>query len=182
MDQYTKITEGVSKLQSDLLKDILSFGYIVGVIFGIIGFSLLLIELGTLYKIYTISNWPVIKNGAIIRDSYMENTSGSTTYSIFLVAEAYYKLYYRTRASFAYKINGKTYVGDKISFNEPWDSNPITAKIESDILVKGAIVDIRVNPYDPSEAYIYNKPYNGYGRLLIGLVLSLIGVYVILKS
>ncbi|XWV25620.1 putative ORFan [Tupanvirus deep ocean] len=182
MDQYTKLSAGVSKLQSDLLKDILSFGFMVGVIIGIIGFALLLIELGTLYKIYTIDKWPVIKNGAIIRDSYMENTSGSTTYSIFVVSEAYYNLYYRTRASFVYKINGKTYVGNKISFNEPWEANPMIAKIESDVLVKGAKVDIRVNPYDPSEAYIYNKSYRNYGLLFVGLVLSFIGIYVIIKS
>ncbi len=181
MNEYTKITKGISKIQSDLLNDLLSFGYIAGIIIGVIGFVLLLIELGTIHKINSISKWPIIKNGGVIRDSYMENVSGYTTYSIILISNAYYRLFYRTRASFIYKINGKTYIGNNVSFNEPWDSNPMTAKVESDLLLKGSSVDIRVNPYDPSEAYIFNKPYKSYWLLISAIALSLIGVYIIYK-
>lgn len=181
MDEYTKITSSISKIESDLTNDLLSAGYITGLIVGIIGFVILLIEINTYYKIHSINKWPIIKNGGTIRDSYMESSSGSTTYSIFVISKSFYNLSYRTRASFTYKINDKIYISNKISYYEPWETNPMYAKIETDLLKKDSKVDIRVNPHNPNEAYIYNKPYDIYITLLIGIILSLIGVYVIYK-
>lgn len=179
MEEYNKISQELGQLRSNLSRDILSAGHTIGIILGIIGFVLLFNELHILYKINTINNWPIIKNGGIISDSYLQNSSGNTSYSIFFISKSYINLFYRTRASFIYKLRGKIYTSNKISFFEPWESNPIIAKVESDALTRGTKVDIRINPYDASEAYIYNKPYNSYTRLGIAIFLSIIGIYVI---
>ena len=177
MDQYNKISEGLSKIQSDVTKDLISVGYIVGIIIGVIGFVFLVTDIITLAKIRQIKNWAIIKNGATIIDSYMENTSSSTTYSILVISETHSNLLYRTRASFAYKIDNKSYLSNKVSYYEPWESNPAIAKVETDKLKKGNKVDVRVNPKNPSEAYIYNKTYNKYMRIMFCILLILIGIY-----
>lgn len=181
MDPYNKITSSINKLQSDLTNDLLSAGYVTGILLGIVGFVLLIIEISMFYKIHKINNWPIIRDGGTIRDSYMESTSGTTSYSIFVVSESYTNLYYRTRASFLYTINGKLYINNKISYYEPWESDPTIAKIENDTLSKGTKIDIRINPLDNSEAYIFNKSYSVGIRFYIAIILSIVGVYAIYK-
>ena len=181
MEPYDKLSTSLGKLQSDVKTDLLSAGYFTGFIIGVIGLILLLIELNMINKIRQINTWPIIKNGGTIRDSYMENSSSNTNYSILVVSESYYSLIYRTRASFIYQINGKKNISNKISYYEPWESNPMIAKIENDTLKKGSTVNIRVNPKNVSEAYIYNKPYNRYVRLAIASILTLIGIYALVK-
>ena len=181
MDQYQDISGKITKLQSDLTKDLLAFGYVVGIILAIIGLTMLMIEISTIRKINQIKRWPILRRAGTIRDSYMETITGATTYSIVIVSEAYYNLNYRTSASFTYRINGKTYISNKISYYEPWQNNPIIAKVENDILTKGSTVDIRVNPNDPSEAYIFNKPYDSYFKLILAIILSVIGLYFVYK-
>lgn len=181
MENYTKVTHGLSKLQSDIINDLISIGYLAGLIIGIFGFVLFLIELGVIYKIRSIDRWPVYPKSAVIYDSYMQNTYNTTTYSIVVMSTALNNVYYRTRASFIYKVNGQTYIGNRMSYNEPWESNPIIAKSENDLLSRGAKVDIMINPNDPQEAYIYNKPYDSHWKLLVGFILTLIGIYIILK-
>lgn len=181
MNKSLGITESVSKLKTDLKNDLLSAGYITGIILGIIGFVLLILEVGTFYKIHEISKWPITKNGGIINDSYMETSSGSTTYSIVLISQSRGSLSYRTRASFNYVVNGKTYTSNKISYYEPWNSNPIEAKVQNDDLTKGNLVNVRINPGDPTEAYIYNFSYTLGMRFIISLILSVVGIYFIFK-
>lgn len=182
MDPYDKISSSINKIQSDVKTDLLSAGYVVGIIIGIVGFIMLISQLLTIYKIRQIKKWPIKKKAGTIIDSYMENSSSNTTYSILIVSQGYYKLIYRTRASFTYNINGKTYISNSISYYEPWESNPIIAKTENLKLKQGQFVDIKVNPKNPSEAYIYNKPYDNYAKILFSAILVLIGLYIIFKT
>ena len=180
-NNYDKLSKSVDQFKDEITNTLLSAGYISGIILGIIGFTILLIQYGYYHKIRQINQWPVLTKGGTIKDSYMEISSGSTGYSIFVMSTSSYYLYYRTRVSFSYEINGKKYTSKQLSYYEPWSNNPMYAKLETDYYVPGRKVDIRVNPQNPSEAYIINQPYHQYAQLLIGIILTLIGVYVIYK-
>lgn len=182
MNKYDELTKNFDQFKSGLANTLLSAGYITGIIVGVIGLVILIIQLNYFYKIRQINRWPVYKDAGTIRDSYLEIASGGTTYSIFVVSSSSYTLYYRTRVAFTYEVNGKKYVSRQLSYYESWNSNPMYAKIESDIYVRGRKVNIRINPKNPSEAYITNKPYNQYLLTLIGIILTAIGLYVIYKS
>lgn len=182
MERTGDVKKNISKLKTDLTKDLLSAGYIIGLIAGIIGFIILINELHTIYKINRIKSWPITKQGGTIRDSYMESASTSTNYSIFVISRSQSHITYRTRASFEYTVNGRTYVSDKVSYYEAWNTNPVVAKVQTDLLARGNKVDIRINPKNPAEAYIYNESFDSYGRLLFGIILTIIGIYVVVKS
>jgi hypothetical protein len=182
MNEITKIDDSVNKVESNLTNALLSAGYIGGIFLGIIGFVLVIIELSMFYKVHEINGWPKLKNAGTIRDSYLENTTDETTYSAFFASEAFSDLYYRNRTSFFYQINGKNYLSTKYSYYEPWENNPMPAKIENDKYKPGVKTDIIVNPKDLSEAYIVNKPYVTYTKLALGIVLSCIGLYVLYKN
>lgn len=181
MDEYTKISNSFSKLKDDLTGDLLSAGYLTGIILGIIGFVILIKEVGTFYKINQISKWPIVEKGALVIDSYMENISSSRTYSILVMSQTDYSINYRNRVSFIYKVKSQFYIGSQLSYNEPWDPNPVHSRLENTTYKKGSKVDVRINPNNPSEAYILNKPYVNYLPAVIGLLLSIIGIYSIIK-
>lgn len=181
MEPYNKLSESLGKIQSDLTKDLLSAGYLTGIIIMIIGLIFLVSELVTVIKIMRIGQWPTIKDGGTILDSYLETTQYSTNYSILVVSENYSSTLYRTRAAFSYKLNGNSYVSNNISFYEPWQSNPVIAKLENDKFKPGTTVDIKVNPRNNSEAYVTNYAYDKYSRIAIFLAITLIGLYIVIK-
>jgi hypothetical protein len=181
MDPYAKLTSSLSKIQSDFTTDLLSAGYVLGIIIGIIGLALLISGLATIIKIYRINKWPVTKNAATVRDSFMETSSSNVSYSILIVSQSHSNTMYRTRGSFTYQVNNQTYISNKISYYEPWQSNPIIPKIENGLLKKGELIDLRINPKNPTEAYIFNNPYDKPTRIFISILLILLGSYVIIK-
>lgn len=183
METYHKITTSLNKFKDGLTATLISAGYIVGIIIGIIGLVLIILESYTFYKVNEINGWPIIKNGGTVIDSFMQAPMppNSTSFSIFVITYTTNGTAYRTRVAFNYKVNGKNYTSYKYSFYEPWSGNPMIAKAENDIYQKGVKVDIRVNPYNPAEAYISNKPYTTYSKLAIGIIFFLIGIYSFLK-
>lgn len=181
MDELSKIISSLNKTIHEIITALLSAGYIAGIILGIIGLILVIKEFSTFYKIHTIERWPILKQAGTIRNSYVEHTTNNHNYSLLFVSETYYNLYYRNRVSFSYQIAGKNYLSMNASYYEPWDENPMVARIEYDVFKLGSKVDIRVNPDDPSEAYILNKPYNSYTSLVVGSILAIIGIYVLYK-
>lgn len=181
MDEYTKITSSLDKLKKDLSNDLLSAGFITGIILGIIGFIILIRELGMFLKIHSINKWPITKNGGTIINSKVENVTTSKTFSIFILSQTNYGVNYRNRTTFVYKVNGNWYVGTQLSFYEPWNDNPAESRLESIFYKPGSTVDIRINPKNAAEAYILNKPYVNYLPLLVGIILAAIGVYSIIR-
>ena len=182
MNQYDKIYTSINKIQSDLYKDIISVGILVGIIVGLIGLVILINEIYIINKIRQINSWPIIHNGGTIIDSQIETTSSNTTYSILLMSRSYTNSLYRIRTSFTYKINDKTLISNRSSYYEPWQSNPIISRVQYDHLKKGSIVDIRINPHNVTEAYIYNKMYDQYYRLVIAIIMIAISAYVVVKG
>ena len=179
MDEVSNISKEVKSFWENLGKAFLSAGFIIGMILSILGLVIIIHEFVTSYKIYSINRWPIIPLGGTIIDSYMENASQSITYSIFFISSTNYQISYRTRTSFHYEVNGKKYISTKLSYFEPWNHNPIVARIEFDKYQPGNKGDIIVNPNDPSEAFILNKPYTNYTYVGLGLLLSFIGLYII---
>lgn len=182
MDTISQFGQRFNKTLSDVGKAFVSAGYITGFIIAIIGIILLIGEFIKAVKMARINNWPVITNGGVIKDSYMETSSGNISYSIFFISSSYYEPYYRTRVSFVYQVNGQAYMSNKLSYYEPWQSNPMLSKVESDIYQPGKRVDIRINPKNPTEAYIMNKFYLNYYNLIVGLVFAIMGIYIVYKS
>lgn len=182
MEQLTEYTKGISKVWTDIGKTLISAGFITGIILGIVGLVILIFIAVKYYNEHRISTWPIYHNIATISDSYMETATGSVTYSMFITSTSIYELYYRTRVSFVYEIGGKKYVGHQLSYFEPWNTNPMYAKNEIKQYKPGTKVNIRINPNNPAEAYIDNKPYANYKLLAIGLFLCIISLYVVYKS
>lgn len=180
-NQYTKTMHGIEKLKQDIGNDLLSLGFFIGLIILIIGFVMLLLELYMVYKIYSINNWPITQNGGIVVNSYMENSTISSKYNIVLASSTQYIPYYRTSAAFIYKVKDNYYIGTKSSYYEAWNINAIIAKMENDTLQPGKKINIRINPNNPSEAYIYNKPYDRYYYLAFALGLFLIGLFIVIS-
>lgn len=176
-EEVKKIETTYNKLLKDVSNDLTAAGYFVGIIVGIIGLIIIIIELHMFYKINNINKWVKLKDAGIIIDSFLESTTKSVSYSILFASQSFNYLYYRTRISFNYKINGIIYTSNKFSYYEPWDPNPTIAEIDNNIYKIGTIVDIIVNPKNIKEAYIVNKKYHNYTKLIIGIALLLIGIY-----
>ena len=179
MESTTKITTSLGKIKTDIKDILLSAGFNTGIALWILGIILVAIEIYFFHRIDSVTSWPVTQNGGTITDSYMEETTNSKTYSTLVVSRTYYDLAYRTRVSFSYTVNGKLYNSTKLSYYEPWNDNPIEAKDELDFYQKGTKVNIRINPKNPAEAYILNRPYDNYNTLIVGTILILIGLYVL---
>lgn len=179
MEEIEKITQSISGFKTGLYKALSSAGYLIGIILGIIGLVIIIIELDTFYSVQQIESWPIIKDGGTIIESYFENTTDYYGYSIFVVSQTFYGQYYRNRLAFSYEIDGKKYIGTQYSYYEPWHRNPMVAKIQNKNFKPGTKVDIRINPNNPGEAYIANKPYNNYVKLTAGIILAVIGIYTI---
>lgn len=182
MNEYEEINQDVKNVKTNLTKTIISAGLLIIIIIGTIGIILIIIELYKINKINLIKKWPIIKDGGTVIDYSLETARSSYSYSVILYSSSYDVVVYRNRIAFSYKIDGQEYISHKISYYEPWFSNPIQAKIENKVLEKGNKVDIRVNPRNPHEAYVYNKPYNSYSRLIVGIVFIIIGIYGIIIS
>lgn len=181
MDEYKNLTKGIHKLKSDIMNDLSSLGYLVGIIIGIIGLIFLIKELLIIIKVSQIKKWPIVKNAGIVLNSYIEQITNRTTYSIFILTKEYPQNQYRNRIIFAYKINNNWYIGKQVSFFEPWCTNPAESQLENKLFKIGTKLDIRINPNNPAEAYILNKEYTDYFELTVGIVLSVIGIYSIIN-
>ena len=182
MENITGISKDVKSFSSKLGEVFVSAGRVIGIILMILGLIIVAYQLYMFYKIYQINRWPVIKDGGTVVDSYMETSNNNVTYGILVASSTFYELFYRTRVSFDYEIDGKKYHNVKLSFYEPWNNNPMIAKNESDNYQPGKTVDIIVNPKKYAEAYIINKPYHTYAILAIGVVFILLGVYIFYKT
>lgn len=182
MDEVKKINESITRVTNDLLKVLLSAEYITGLLLMVVGFVLLLSELGMFYKINEINGWEKHKDIGKIVETYSETKSESDGFSGLIWANSYRMLLYRTRIAFTYTINGKKYVSYKYSYHEPWYDNPTVPQYESHILKPGTVVDVMVNPIDPDEAYIVNKPYTQYDPVAIDIAIILAGVYIVYNS
>lgn len=178
-NEYQKASQALVKLKSDIGDNLKSLGFFIGIIILIVGFILLCTELYTIYKIHAINSWPIIPDAGTIVDSYMENSSMSTSYNVIVTSSTQYTPFYRTTAAFIYRVADNFYLGERSSFNEPWQANAVVSKIENNLLQTGRKVSLRINPKNPSEAYIFNKPYDRYYRFAFALFLFLIGLYII---
>lgn len=181
MDSYSRVSSGLTKLQHDIINDLISVSYVTGLILGIVGFVILLIEIGTMIKIRSIERWPVKKGGAIIYDSITETKTDANTFSLLVVSTSATTTSYRTRASFIYRVDDLFYLSTKLSYIEPWSNNPVISKSENDLIKPGTVVDVRINPNNPKEAFVYNHSYHPHWKLLIGAAFTLLGVYLIYK-
>lgn len=182
MDKITELQQKVASFGKRIADVFISAGYITGLILGIIGLILVLIELNKFYKISQINNWPVLKSGATIIDNHFEtyNTSDNLNLVIYNNSSSYN--YYRTRFLFKYKINGDDYVGTRYSYYEPWTDNPVIAKSIEQSFKIGSKVNVVINPTKPSEAYIFNHPYDNFNRLVIGFALVIVGFYTLQRA
>jgi hypothetical protein len=174
-DFYSKTIEGVDVLQKQTKSLASSIGGIVVIFLGILGLVYMITELYTLWKIHEISKWPIIHEGGQIINVVAETSTETSNYSLILLGKSQTEYFYRTRASFIYMVGNTHYISNRITYDESWSNNPAIPDLERTILKPGARVDIRVNPKNPQEAYIFNKPYQSYGTLIISIVLTVIG-------
>jgi len=61
MQDIEKIRKGIEKTKNEILKVLLSAGYLTGIVLIVIGLVLIFIEISTFYKIYEIDSWPILK-------------------------------------------------------------------------------------------------------------------------
>jgi hypothetical protein len=154
---------------------LLSIAYIIGIFFILSGIVMLAYEVYDYYNISKVSTWPVFKKGAVITISTVETAGYGYHLNLpFLSDVSAYDLY-RTRVAFDYTVNGVKYRSSKLSYYEPWSTDIIFVTIEDEYYQPGTIVDVIVNPDDPSEAYLINKSYGGYVYLLLAIVLLVVG-------
>uniref|UniRef100_A0A6C0C8D2 DUF3592 domain-containing protein n=1 Tax=viral metagenome TaxID=1070528 RepID=A0A6C0C8D2_9ZZZZ len=182
MDEVKKINESIVRIKNDLLKVLLSAGYITGILMMIVGFVMLLSELGMFYKINEINGWEKQKGIGKIVETYIETKSESDGFSGLIWSNSYRMLLYRVRVAFTYTYNGKEYTSYKFSYHEPWYDNPTIPQYESHVLKPGTIVDVWVNPADPDDAYIANKSYTQYDPIAIDIAIILAGAYIVYNS
>jgi hypothetical protein len=174
-DFYSKTVEGVDVLQKQTKSLAESIGGIVVIFLGIIGLVYMITELYTVYKIHQIATWPIIHEGGQIVNVVAETSTETNTYSLILLGRSQTQYFYRTRASFVYRVGNTNYISNRISYDESWSDNPAIPDLEKSILKPGAKVDIRINPKNPNEAYIFNKPYQSYGTLFVSIALTVVG-------
>jgi len=182
MDEVKKISESITRIKNEILGILVSAEYITGLVLIVVGFVLLLVEVGMFYKISAIDGWVKHKGIGRIVETYIETKSESDGYSGIVISNNVRILLYRARIGFVYTLNGKEYVSYKYSYYEPWYDNPLIPQYESHILKPGAIVDVMINPVDPDEAYIANKRYTKYDPIAIDIALILAGAYIIYNS
>lgn len=180
MEELKKVGDNLRDIKSNFWSLIASAGYITGIILAIIGCVYIFTEIHQIWKVNRIGHWPVIKNAGVILSSNLEDKSGLTNYSAVVISNTVEKNYFRARVAFSYTYNGKTYNSVRVSYLEPWTQNSMVAKLENSFYTVGKVVDVLVNPNDPSEAYLINKPYVDYDNLLIGIILAVIGFYIVL--
>ena len=182
MENITGISKDVKSFSRKLAEAFVSAGRVIGIIFIILGLIIVVYQLYMFYRIFEISRWPIIKGGGKIIDSYMESSNNNVTYSVLVASSTFYELFYRTRVSFEYEIDGQKYNSIKLSYYEPWNNNPMLAKNELDQYRPGETVDIIVNPKNYATAYIINKPYRTYQILAIGVIFIILGAYIFYKT
>lgn len=176
MDPYNKAISGIKEVQGSVQHAVSSLGVYIIIVLGTIGLIILLVELYSIYKIYQIEKWPIKNEGAAIVNTVIENSTVSNNISLIIASQSYDTKYYRARTSFTYEVDGQIYLSNRLTYNEGWDENPSFVELQKNLLRPGARVDVRINPNDPSEAYLFNFPYTSFNSLSSGLVLSIIGV------
>lgn len=182
MEDVQKINESFIKIRDEILKQLLSAGYVTGIIFIVIGLVLMMTEVLVFYKINVIDDWKVYRNAGKVIETYIETKSEIDGYGGFVLSNYSKILLYRTRIAFSYTINDIDYISYKYSYYEPWHNNPTITEFEQDSLKIGTVVDIIVNPDYPSEAYLTNKRYTHYDPIAIDIAIILIGAYIVYKS
>jgi len=173
-----KISHEVSRIWREIKKTLASTEYLLGILLIIIGLVIIGIGLYHLAKIRLIEKWPIYRKAATILNSRLETRTVYTNYSVFFFSEGKYSLQYRVNVIFTYNWNKKVYIGTKLSYNIPWTSNLILATLEKNYYQKGKKVDLRINPKNPSEAYLTNKKSNIDWFLLIGFLILILGLYI----
>jgi hypothetical protein len=178
MQDIEKIRKGIEKTKNEILKVLLSAGYLTGIVLIVIGLVLIFIEISTFYKIYEIDSWPILKGAGTIIETYIESKSDIDGYGGFILSNYTKALLYRTRIAFSYVVNGVQSISYKYSYHEPWYANPTITAHETDVLTKGSTVDVIINPTNPQEAYIANRKYTHLDSTAIGLAVLLSGLYI----
>ena len=182
MSELEKLTASVKKVKNGAIQLLLSAGYVTGVVLLVIGLTLMIIEMGEFYKVYTIKKWPIIKGAGTIVDSYLESKNESGSYINIILANYTPVTFYRPRFSFTYRINDADYISYQYSYHEPWEVNPMVPKYDINYFKKGNNVDIIVNPNNPAEAYMVNKPYNSADPIAIGSMIAFVGLLIMTRS
>jgi len=182
MEDVQKINESLKRIKDEILKVLLSAGYVTGVVLIIIGFVMMITEISIFYKINAIDNWTRHKGVGKIIATHIETKSEIDGYGGFILSNYTRILLYRTRIAFTYTVNDIEYISYKYSYFEPWHDNPTIAEFENNILQKGVNVDVIINPDDPSEAYITNKKYTHLDPIAIDIAIILAGMYVVHHS
>jgi len=173
-----KLTASIKHLKTGATDLLLSAGYITGVVLLTIGIILMGIEIGEFYKVSTIKSWPVLKGAGKITDAYLETKHEQHSYLNIVLSNYVPVAFYRAQFSFVYKINDVDYISYKYSYYEPWDVNPMIPRYDISYFKPGSTVDIIVNPNNPNEAYLTNKPYNTADPMAIGAMLTLLGLLI----
>lgn len=182
MDEVKRINASIIRIKDEMLKVLLSAGYVTGILLMIVGFVMLLTQVGMFYKIKVIDGWKVHKGIGEIIETYIENKSESDGYGGLFLSNYSRVFLYRTRIAFKYTINGNEYVSYKYSYHEPWYDNPTIPQYESHTLKAGTKVDVMINPRDPDEAYIANKSYTQFDPIAIDISILLAGAYIVYNS
>lgn len=177
-----KLSASVKRIKDGAIQLLLSAGYVTGVVLLVIGLTFMIIEIGEFYKVSTIKNWPVLKNAGTVVDSYLETKQESGSYINIILANYTPVTFYRPRFSFTYRINDVDYISYDYSYHEPWEVNPMIPKYDINYFKKGSHVDIIVNPNNPAEAYMVNKPYNSADPIAIGTMIALVGLLIMTRS
>jgi hypothetical protein len=166
---------GPDEFLDNLILALISTAYIVGLFLIFVGIIILVYESNVYYNIQKINNWPVFKESGIVTLSIIETAGNGYHLTLPLFSDISTYEIYRTRIAFEYTVNGVKYQSTKLSYYEPWSSDIIHVNIEDEYYQPGTIVDVIVNPNNPSEAYLVNKKYGGYVYLIGSIVFIVVG-------
>jgi len=182
MDEVKKLSKSFENVKDSFVQVLSSAGHLTGVILIITGAILIITELATFYKTQQIKKWNKYPGAGKVINTYVEQKSEMDGYGGFIFSNYSSVLLYRTRVAFTYVIDDVTHTSYQYSYFEPWYDNPTIPQDEKDTLPKGKVVDIYINPADPKEAYITNKPYTHLDPIAIGIAVVFSGIYIIKHS
>lgn len=156
---------------SDLM-DLFTINNIVALILGIIGLVWLINGIRQYQKITQVNNWP--KTNATVQNAVLVNSANQAIDPRNVPANAIDK--YTPQVTYAYRVNNTNYQSDKIFYNTPKNFDATQARTLFGQIYPGSVVQIRYNPQNPSEAYIYPGSADIW-PIIIGLLLLLLALY-----
>ncbi|MEM3061956.1 MAG: DUF3592 domain-containing protein [Nitrososphaerota archaeon] len=142
----------------------------------VIGLIWLVISIWYNWKVVEIRQWP--KTNAIVVKALVEPKNGGSRTLVdprFLVSDNP-SAKYVPRVLYRYSVNGKEYQSDNVVYGGGTYGFHNVKVLMGNILV-GSTIQIRYNPRNPSESYIYGGAHN-YCGIIMGLVLLLIAFLV----